>query len=67
MSPAPLSPARKWLCLPFLPLQLRAFVRSPDGGYKQELNQSPLLFKESNVQPDAEEQLRRKDHIIQIR
>lgn len=48
-------------------VQLRAFVRSLDGGYKQELNQSPLLFKESNMQPDAEEALRRKDAIIQIR
>ncbi len=47
--------------------QLRAFARSTDGSYKQELNQSPLLFKESSIEPDMEEQLRRKDAIIHIR
>jgi len=36
-------------------------------GYKRELNNSPLYFKESDVQPDAEEMLRRKDAIILLR
>jgi hypothetical protein len=60
-------------------LQLRAFVVSPraaaaetrgagaGGAYRQELHQSPLLFKESAVHPDQEEALRRKDAIILLR
>ncbi len=48
-------------------LQLRAFVTAPGGAYKQELGQSPLLFRESSVSPDQEERIRRKDAIIQTR
>ena len=35
--------------------------------YKHELNQSPLLFRESAASPDQEEKIRRKDAIIQTR
>lgn len=49
-------------------LQLRVFVAAPaPGGYRQELNQSPVLFRESSVSPDQEERIRRKDAIIQTR
>ena len=37
------------------------------GPYKHELNQSPLLFRESAASPDQEERIRRKDAIIQTR
>jgi len=48
-------------------LQLRVFATAPSGDYQQELNQSPLLFRESSVSPDQEERIRRKDAIIQTR
>ena len=47
--------------------QLRAFAVSPEGGYRQELHQSPVAFRESDVAPDQEESLRRKDAIILLR
>ncbi|KAL4449403.1 hypothetical protein ABPG77_007047 [Micractinium sp. CCAP 211/92] len=48
---------------------LRVFVEAPPmlGAFRQELNQSPLLFRESSVSPDQEERIRRKDAIIQTR
>lgn len=42
-------------------------MAAPGGGYKQELNQSPVLFRESAALPDQEERIRRKDAIIQTR
>ncbi|KAL4427755.1 hypothetical protein ABPG75_001844 [Micractinium tetrahymenae] len=48
---------------------LRVFLEAPAslGPFRQELNQSPLLFRESSVSPDQEERIRRKDAIIQTR
>lgn len=63
------APALTASCPPLAVLrpQLRAFVTAPGGAYKQELGQSPLLFRESSVSPDQEERIRRKDAIIQTR
>lgn len=43
------------------------FVAAPAAAFRQELNQSPLLFRESSISPDQEERIRRKDAIIQTR
>lgn len=51
----------------FCLLQLRVFALAPSRGFKQELGQSPLVFRESDVSPDQEERIRRKDAIIQTR
>ena len=57
------------MCSPPCPPQLRVFVEAPPslGAFRQELNQSPLLFRESSASPDQEERIRRKDAIIQTR
>lgn len=47
--------------------ELRAFMLKPGGGYKQELNQSPVNFAEVPKQVSLEEQLKRKDEIIRTR
>ena len=43
------------------------FAVAPDRGFKQELGQSPLAFRESAASPDQEERIRRKDAIITTR
>lgn len=44
--------------------ELRVMAVWPDSSARSELDGSPLYFKESDVIPDAEEHLRRKDAII---
>lgn len=48
-------------------MQVRAFVKAVDGSGKQELNQSPLPFIESPMQPGMDVALQRKDAIIRVR
>lgn len=48
-------------------LQVRAFVKAVDGSGKQELNQSPLPFIESPMEPGMDVALQRKDAIIRVR
>jgi len=47
--------------------QVRAFVRRPGNGAKQELNQSPLAFVETPYQCGGQQALARKDAIIRVR
>ncbi len=46
---------------------MRAFVRRPGNGAKQELNQSPLAFVETPYQCGGQQALARKDAIIRVR
>ena len=48
-------------------LQVRAFVQNAKGDGKQEVNQSPLTFVESTLEPALGEALKRKDAIIRVR
>ncbi|KAK9842850.1 hypothetical protein WJX74_003372 [Apatococcus lobatus] len=47
--------------------EIRAFVKAVDGSGKQELNQSPLPFIESLMEPGMDVALQRKDAIIRVR
>ena len=46
---------------------MRAFVQNAKGDGKQEVNQSPLTFMESTMEPALGEALKRKDAIIRVR